>query len=735
MNFRINANNEKAITLIVLVITIIVLLILAGITIATLTGENGLFERAKEAKLEAKRAQIKGWLDLKLIEEQSEDIDRTSEEIIIATRENVIKNQNELKQMGKDVAIGEVLNETINEDTKKVNTYFEVIVDGDIYKVEMSGTKFIGNINELVPKITLESITNTTNTITVKVKTERNEGGKIEYYIKGEDEEKYTLKETTTNETYTYLNLEQNKKYNIKIVAVAKNGRTAELLVDRTTGKVADLTTGNTTFEYSTKEWTNGNVIVTAKTTVTGYTLQTSKDGRTWTNTTTQTFTENGTVYARLWDGTNYGGVASGSVTNIDKIVPIIGGVSGSNTTSNVGTIMVSNISDSGGSGVVGYYASTNSTRPTATSVNWIELPATSFSYNVPNNGTYYIWVKDRAGNVSDTKSSAVSGIVNKVTSLTWSNSSILIGNVTTPTLTYTGTPKSKVFTSLNPGIATINASTGEVYGVSDGVATINVVITNYDGSTVTGTATVSVSSGVARILNKHYATVTNAVNDTNNATIYLLRDVAESVTIPNNKIIVLDLGGHTLSSNGQDTIYNYGTSRIENGTINAVSNSGISNEGTLTLANRVTVMGYYYGVAANGGVFSMEENATVSSQLYDGILIQNNANVVLAGRTANVVGKNHGILHKSSGTLTVNRGSITGGLYGIRFEGVGTTRVYDGVITGNGLDGISVTNVGRLEIMGGTIKGKNYGVYRENGTVTMTGGNLIGEMGQKYGW
>ena len=37
-------------TLVALVITIIILLILAGISIATLTGENGLFKRAKDAK-------------------------------------------------------------------------------------------------------------------------------------------------------------------------------------------------------------------------------------------------------------------------------------------------------------------------------------------------------------------------------------------------------------------------------------------------------------------------------------------------------------------------------------------------------------------------------------------------------------------------------------------------------------------------------------------------------------
>ena len=43
-------NHSKGITLIVLVITIIVLLILAGVTIATLTGENGILGRATQAK-------------------------------------------------------------------------------------------------------------------------------------------------------------------------------------------------------------------------------------------------------------------------------------------------------------------------------------------------------------------------------------------------------------------------------------------------------------------------------------------------------------------------------------------------------------------------------------------------------------------------------------------------------------------------------------------------------------
>ena len=50
-------NESKGITLIALVISIIVLLILAGVTIAALSGENGILTKAKEAKEKTKQAQ------------------------------------------------------------------------------------------------------------------------------------------------------------------------------------------------------------------------------------------------------------------------------------------------------------------------------------------------------------------------------------------------------------------------------------------------------------------------------------------------------------------------------------------------------------------------------------------------------------------------------------------------------------------------------------------------------
>lgn len=61
---------ERAITLIALIITIILLLILASVAIVTLTGDNGLFLRAKQAKKNTVDAQEQENITLAGYEEQ-----------------------------------------------------------------------------------------------------------------------------------------------------------------------------------------------------------------------------------------------------------------------------------------------------------------------------------------------------------------------------------------------------------------------------------------------------------------------------------------------------------------------------------------------------------------------------------------------------------------------------------------------------------------------------------------
>jgi len=323
---------SRGITLVALVITIIILLILATISIQALT-QTGLFESANKAKLENKRGQISETLELKEMLEQSNNPTGTAEEIITATRNNVIQNKSELEKIGKNVQIEEISTE---EDGEKVDVYFYVVVDKDVYKVDMSGTKFIGELGKFKPVIKIKKLTNTTNSITIEVKTSRNEGGKLEYYIKAEDEDKYELKETKTDYSeYTYGDLIQGKKYNIKVIAKAENGQTSEVTAEQTTGSIANLTAGDIVFTYTVdgkvidkNTWTNEKVKVSAKINpeidMTGLKIQTSKDGKKYENTNEQSFTENGTMYVVLTDGKNYGGSAGGTVTNIDKTVPTV---------------------------------------------------------------------------------------------------------------------------------------------------------------------------------------------------------------------------------------------------------------------------------------------------------------------------------------------------------------------------------------------------------------------------
>ena len=69
-NYVIHTNANKGITLVALVITIIVLLLLAGIAIASLGGENGIFAKVKQAKKANIESEMKEQLTMGLQELQ-----------------------------------------------------------------------------------------------------------------------------------------------------------------------------------------------------------------------------------------------------------------------------------------------------------------------------------------------------------------------------------------------------------------------------------------------------------------------------------------------------------------------------------------------------------------------------------------------------------------------------------------------------------------------------------------
>ena len=140
--------NEKAITLIALVITIIVLLILAGLSIATLTGENGILKKAKVAGEETKKAEYKEILELignglrpeKVIENLS------AEEFIKRYKQAI----------EEEIRKGETL-EGATVVEKDTTTLRVITKEGYVYEIAENKVEYIGKQGENPPPDLQES--------------------------------------------------------------------------------------------------------------------------------------------------------------------------------------------------------------------------------------------------------------------------------------------------------------------------------------------------------------------------------------------------------------------------------------------------------------------------------------------------------------------------------------------------------------------------------------------------
>ena len=114
----------------------------------------------------------------------------------------------------------------------------------------------------------------------------------------------------------------------------------------------------------------------------------------------------NGKMYVALYDGTNYGGSATGNVTNIDTTKPIV-----TETTATTNSIKITATDEA--SGIVGYAVTTSNTAPSASSFTSV-TSTTSFSTTVTGKTqgtTYYVWVKDAAGNISESRSASTGNV------------------------------------------------------------------------------------------------------------------------------------------------------------------------------------------------------------------------------------------------------------------------------------------------------------------------------------
>ncbi|MDO5557842.1 MAG: BspA family leucine-rich repeat surface protein, partial [Clostridia bacterium] len=119
--------NAKGITLIALIITIVIMLILAGITINLTLGENGIFQKAKLAKGQYKTASIQEKLELELAAMQmGRQTDLTVEEYVDGLEEKGIVLQENIfpRETETAIKIGEKIFVVYQEGTK-IEVYHE----------------------------------------------------------------------------------------------------------------------------------------------------------------------------------------------------------------------------------------------------------------------------------------------------------------------------------------------------------------------------------------------------------------------------------------------------------------------------------------------------------------------------------------------------------------------------------------------------------------------------------
>ena len=742
-------NKSKGITLVSLVITIILLLILAGISIQAMTS-TGLFESAGRAQKEAKRAQIVEWLNLKLIEQQSENYTGMAEDIIKATQKSIIDSKDELQGIGKEITVEDTKTE---EDGEKVDIYFYVQVDKDVYKVEMKGAQFIGESGKFPPVIKIESVTSTTNSITVKISTKRNEGGKLEFYIKPEDDEKYnnikTIKteKNADNLEFTYNELEQNKKYSIKIVAIAENKQRTEVIrEDIQVGNVPELTTQNVEFTYSPSSWTNESVTVTAELkeeNVQGYTLKITdgnpinpdkQTAKNWANASDGiTVDTNKTIYAVLIDNEGQiGGAATGNVDKIDKDNPTINNVTGVTIVSgNTGNITISGAEDTGGSGLSAYYVSTQNTTPAENASGWVSNTASSFTYPVKTKGTYYVWVKDNAKNISEPKSCTVTELsaVAKVENTYYSSLENAVGAITS-----TGT-----ITLVNDDKGIITIPQGKDIKIGAEGHTFNGMITNEGTLEILSghficDGTVSGSSGV--VGNKGNLIVSGGTLETLNyyvidnfegsslkvlgGTIILKENVESwAVTIHNRtnakaEIVDGNIECYAYGTSGA-TLYNYGEMIISGGKMYSQLCATIINSSNGNNSPKLTINGgNIYGEGKNA-LNCVISNATLGTVNIFGGTISGSAltsAVIINGGNINIQGGN--ISSEDSGLV-----------YNVK---PGVVTITNGRLTSKKT---CIGNESTLNVSGGIIESNDeYYILNNNGTVTVTGGTFYGNKG-----
>lgn len=231
----------------------------------------------------------------------------------------------------------------------------------------------------------------------------------------------------------------------------------------------------------------------------------------------------------------------------VDKQAPVITSLYASNEWSRENkkiTITVSD--DEGGSGIAAYYISTSDVLPSVDASGWITATENRFETSgTYDNGLYYVYVKDKSGNISDVKSITVTK-VDKVAP----TCSITIDSDGAQSITKILTINTTEENLASPGYSWDGI---EYTAISEQIVAANNVYTAYvkDMAGNTGTCSVTVTS-IRNDFNAPYITSVKMVNNNDNTNLAKAGDTATLIFTISEEVVIepiVSVNGATLTT------------------------------------------------------------------------------------------------------------------------------------------------------------------------------------------